>query len=580
MTSISDPWIVDNELSSRWPVYTRANVGEVSGTVATPLFWTMIGGMPNEIQWRQALAEFGAFDVDEFRPETIDVQGLVHGYVYLNLSHSRTFGARMPGATPDLMDRTYLGDIEAPPYVPHPDDDRPEFAERISATISRVMTDTSRPDVEEHRAMAERLRAERPDLSLLSDRELLDRQRTILKDFYGPLVLRTHLRMVYEGSVVAGAFEQVLAPLGDPTLAVTLTSGLGEIASAAPNEAMWQLSRAVNKSATLTREFASAEADLESRLRSHTDPDVHAFVTSFDDLIYKFGSRSTQEWEANAKTWESFPAIPLAMIDRMRLQPDEKSPANQSKRLRQEREQALSRVREQLADDSAGLAALEAVLNSVALYSWAREQSKTNTIRVLHEGRLPIVELGRRYSAAGIFDRPDDIMMFREDELDALIDNPNGFKDLIAQRWQLFNELCQVEPPFIIEAGKVPPVTTWARRSDPVVDVANSGDVLTGTPACSGTATGVARVINDPEDAADLEPGEVLIAPLTDPGWTPIFTSAEAVVVNVGSTMSHAAIVSRELGIPCVLGVKDATKRIKDGTVVTVDGAAGTVTIH
>jgi pyruvate,water dikinase len=478
------------------------------------------------------------------------------------------------------MDRTYLGDIKAPPYVAHPDDDRPEFTERIIATISRVMTDTSRPDVEEHRAMAERLRAERPDLSSLSERELLDRQRTILKDFYGPLVLRTHLRMVYEGSVVAGAFEQALSPLGDPTLAVTLMSGLGEIASAAPNEAMWQLSRAVNKSAALTREFDSADADLESRLRSHTDPDVHAFVTGFDNLLYKFGSRSTQEWEANAKTWESFPAIPLAMIDRMRLQPDEKSPANQRKRLRQEREEALSRVREQLAEDGAGLAALEAVLNSVALYSWAREQSKTNTIRVLHEGRLPIVELGRRYSAAGIFDRPDDIMMFREDELDALIDNPSGFKDLIAQRWQLFNELCQVEPPFIIEAGKVPPVSTWARRSDPAVDIATSGDVLTGTPACSGTATGVARVINDPEDAADLEPGEVLIAPLTDPGWTPIFTSAEAVVVNVGSTMSHAAIVSRELGIPCVLGVKDATKRIKDGTVLTVDGAAGTVTIH
>lgn len=580
MTSISDPWIVDNELSSRWPVYTRANVGEVSGTVATPLFWTMIGGLPNEIQWRQALAEFGAFDVDEFRPETIDIQGLVHGYVYLNLSHSRTFGARMPGATPDLMDRTYLGDIKAPPYVRHPDDDRPEFTERITAAIARVMTDTSRPDVEEHRAMADRLRAERPDLSLLSDRELLDRQRTILKNFYAPLVLRTHLRMVYEGSVVAGAFEQALAPLGDPTLAVTLMSGLGEIASAAPNEAMWQLGRAVKKSATLTCEFDSAEADLESRLRSHTDPEVQAFVTGFDDLLYKFGSRSTQEWEANAKTWESFPVIPLAMIDRMRLQPDEKSPANQSKRLRQEREQALSRVRAQLADDSARLAALEAVLNSVALYSWAREQSKTNTIRVLHEGRLPIVELGRRYSAAGIFDRPDDIMMLREDELDTLIDNPSNFKDLIAQRWQLFNELSQVEPPFIIEAGKVPPVTTWARRSDPAVDLANSGDVLTGTPACSGTATGVARVINDPEDAADLEPGEVLIAPLTDPGWTPIFTSAEAVVVNVGSTMSHAAIVSRELGIPCVLGVKDATKRITDGTVVTVDGAAGTVTVH
>lgn len=112
------------------------------------------------------------------------------------------------------------------------------------------------------------------------------------------------------------------------------------------------------------------------------------------------------------------------------------------------------------------------------------------------------------------------------------------------------------------------------------VNVAVAGDVLTGVSACAGVATGIARIIEDPEDAGDLEPGEILVAPLTDPGWTPLFTSAEAVVVNVGSPMSHAAIVSRELGIPCVLGVKNATKRIVDGALLTVDGGAGTITVH
>jgi pyruvate,water dikinase len=577
---ITKPWVVDNELSTRWPVYTRANVAEVSGAVATPLFWTMIGGPPNETQWRQALSEFGAFDVDEFRSDTIDIQGLVHGYVYLNLSHSRTFGARMPGATAELMDRTYLGDVTAPPYVPHPDDSRPEYTERILATITRVLSETSRPDLEEHRQMAERLRAERPDMSTLTDEQLLQRQRTVLREYYGPIVLRTHLRMIYEGSVVVGALDEALAPLGDPSLAVTLTSGLGNIASAAPNAVMWTLSRLVNSSETLTSEFDSGVGDLQSRLRASRNPDAERFLLGFDDLLYQFGSRSTQEWEANAKTWESYPAIPLAMIDRMRFQPDEKDPAGQSRRLRDKRQQTLEQIRRQLAGQPSQLAALESALASVVLYSTAREQSKTNTIRVLHEGRLPMVELGRRYTKSGHFRRPDDITMLREDELDSLIAEPTSFRDVIDERWAWFDSLADFEPPFIIEAGKVPPITSWVRREDPAVNPAVSGDILTGLPACAGVATGIARVINDPEDAADLEPGAVLIAPLTDPGWTPIFTSAEAVVVNVGSAMSHAAIVSRELGIPCVLGVKDATKRIADGTRITVDGAAGTVTVH
>lgn len=91
--------------------------------------------------------------------------------------------------------------------------------------------------------------------------------------------------------------------------------------------------------------------------------------------------------------------------------------------------------------------------------------------------------------------------------------------------------------------------------------------------------TGVARVILDPIDPTALEAGDILIAPITDPSWTPLFVSAGGVVVDVGAAQSHAMIVSRELGIPCVPSVTNATRRIPDGATVTVDGDAGTVTI-
>ena len=83
----------------------------------------------------------------------------------------------------------------------------------------------------------------------------------------------------------------------------------------------------------------------------------------------------------------------------------------------------------------------------------------------------------------------------------------------------------------------------------------------------------------DSHDPTALEPGDVLVAPITDPAWTPLFVPAGAVVVDVGAQASHAVIVARELGIPCVVSVTDATRRIADGAQLTVDGAKGTVTV-
>jgi rifampicin phosphotransferase len=83
----------------------------------------------------------------------------------------------------------------------------------------------------------------------------------------------------------------------------------------------------------------------------------------------------------------------------------------------------------------------------------------------------------------------------------------------------------------------------------------------------------------DPGDCADLEPGEILVCPITDPGWTPLFLPAAAVVVETGALMSHAVIVSRELGLPCVVAVPNATTRLTNGQRIEVNGTNGTITV-
>jgi pyruvate,water dikinase len=208
-----------------------------------------------------------------------------------------------------------------------------------------------------------------------------------------------------------------------------------------------------------------------------------------------------------------------------------------------------------------------------------RERTKTNTIKALHEARMVFRELGRRATAAGHLERPELVFMLLDDELDRFVDDPSAFGADLVQRESDYRELFALEPPFIIAGGRVAPLSQWERKGSHPPAHVSPGDVLRGVPGCPGTVTGTARVVLDASDPGALEPGDILVAPITDPAWTPLFMAAAGVVVDVGGQISHAIIVSRELGLPCVVSVNDATRRIPDGTTVTVDGDTGTVTI-
>ena len=164
------------------------------------------------------------------------------------------------------------------------------------------------------------------------------------------------------------------------------------------------------------------------------------------------------------------------------------------------------------------------------------------------------------------------------DELDDYLADPPAFADVQEERAARRDELAGLMPPFVF-VDTQPPPSTWTSRSGAGAARAATGAVLHGIPGCPGVARGRARVVLDPADPGDLGAGDVLVAPITDPAWTPLFVPAEAVVVDVGAQMSHAVIVSRELGIPCVVSVTGATTAIPDGAMLEVDGSNGTVTV-
>ena len=174
--------------------------------------------------------------------------------------------------------------------------------------------------------------------------------------------------------------------------------------------------------------------------------------------------------------------------------------------------------------------------------------------------------------------QPDDLWFVTVDELDSYVADPASFDAKVAERRAMRTYVASLEPPFIIN-GEMPPIETWVRRADIVSVKVTAGQKLTGIAGCPGVARGRARIVLDPSDPRDIGPGDVLVAPITDPSWTPLFVPVEAVVVDVGAMLSHAVIVSRELGIPSVVSITDATRTIPDGSLIEVDGSNGTVTI-
>ena len=464
-----------------------------------------------------------------------------------------------------------------PPYVAHPDDDKPHLVEKIDANTAWVMTADTWPEIDEDKAEADVLRDSRGDLTQRSDQELVDRARSLRPTLQH--LFEQHTVSGSSAAVAPGILAAVGAAIGDTTIPMKMLAGIGDVDSARPSHALWDMSRKIRAHAALTAAFDAGTDGVIERLIADGSPEATEFLDDWTAFIEEFGSRGPNEWDIHADSWETRPALPLAALDRVRLQTDDEAPQLRHDAVAARREATTDEVRAKVADDEelAGMVEAALVVGNMMAY---RERTKTTIVKVLHEGRMVFLELGRRHAEAGDLDDPDHVFMLLEAELDAFIADPSSFRETLARRAADHAALWDLEPPFIIEDGELPPLGEWERRSESEAQpVAEAGAAIAGISGSPGVARGTARVVLDPGDPSALAPGDILVAPHTDPSWTPLFMTAGAVVVDVGSPISHAVIVSRELGLPCVVSATDATARIPDGATIEVDGDAGTVTV-
>lgn len=580
MTDLTN-WITDTDISPRFPYYTRANADEVGPEPFSPLGWSLAWAQGCIPGVAQGFIDFGIVNADEFALDPPEVFGNWGGYFYNQLSLPRLMGVRMPGASPEAIDLAYFGDHPGvPPYTPHPDDENEERSATLAETMAWVMGAEGSPDQVDAAERARQAVATRPDLSALSNAELVARARAMA----GPELKHawTHYcQTVLGASLGPGAVQAICEAVGRGGDAAALISAVGDIESADAAVGMWDLSRTVKNSSSLTAAFDAGTDGLLERLRAADDADAAAFLEQWDAHIARFGHRGPNEWDLRPHSWATKPSMPLGMLERMRHQDDAKSPTAANERGVAERERLTTELLALVEGDAEAHGTLQAGIRSAAVFAGLREMGKNACIRLIHEGKLAMMELGSRMVADGVIDEAQQVFMLLDDELDGFLADPSSMSATIRERDETFQLLHTLEPPYIIkrEVG-VPPISAWKRRgSGSDAEVAVVGEVLQGGMGAPGKVTGTARVVLDPSDPGAIGPGDIMVAPTTDPSWVPLFLAAEGVVVNVGAMGSHAAIMCRELGLPCAVSVVAATERIPDGATIEIDGSTGTVTI-
>ncbi len=572
---LGDRWIIDRVPTERFPDYTRGNAGEVLADPVSPLGWTFCcepGMVRGCVDGFEQMGVFDALEYDTAFPESFGVFG---GYFYNSLTQSRLFGVRS-GAGWEVVDKTFFDTAsqEIPPYVEQDWHDSPRHTQKLGMTIGWCLSTPNVPEIDLQKYEAKALRDSRPDLSSLTDEQLIGRARS----------MQRHLRAMFSQVVWAALGSSVgtgILPTlitDDPSAISKLITGIGDVDSADIANQIFQLSRLVIASPELSGVFdAGREGALDRIAASDTD-DAKRFTEAVEAFMYTHGSRGPNEWDPYSWSYESNPTLLTKAIQHARGAQADADPTQTVARGAAERQRLIDHYSGVFAENPEALGMFHAAVNSLAVFMSARERCKTNNIRAVGEVRECFLEVGRRAVDRGDLAHVRQVFMLLADEVDAWMSDPASFTSTLAERELDYLSLYDLEPPYIVK-GEAPPLSEWKRKDSSDVESVQVGDVLQGVAGSPGVVTGIARILLDVGDSEKLDPGDILVAPSTDPSWTPLFLAAGGVVTNIGAVGTHAVIVSRELGIPCVPSIAEATRRIPDGATITLDGSVGTVTI-
>lgn len=412
------------------------------------------------------------------------------------------------------------------------------------------------------------------NLDTLSDRELWNELRMIWVERC-MRVLNLHGQVNNSAMRTFALLERLLTRwCNRKELTHDLVTGLSGIYAAQMGVSLWQIARKLEElGLTDTVLENSAEKGL-AKLRE--TPAGGPVLNMMDDFLKRFGHRCACEAEWLHPRWAEAPELIIEVIAGYLRAGDRVNPAEVETRQRRRREDAINWIEAHI-----GLVR-KTVLRRVLTRAQQAVRLRDNGRHYFMKMAVPIRQIykifGKRWAARGWLRQVDDFFFLTVQNIESIINGGDpraaglNLHTLVTERRKAYKYWFDFTAPEVI-GHKGEPITVSS------VDE-SSETVLHGIPASGGQVQGTARIIFNPWDAKQLQQGEILITRATDPGWTPVFPLIGGLVLEVGGQLSHGAIVAREYGVPAVVNVNDALRRIKNGQTITIDGTKGLVSLE
>ncbi len=558
-------------------VWTNSNLGEVAPDVLTPMTWSMMQRML--IPLIGGITRLLGLDAAKYPPA-----GLVAGRLYWHVNPGVATVQRiirpsklvllhsMFGGDQGRMDELDQLDITEED-LPDVGFSWPKYVLSWPRNIYEIYANrTTRGDAHMARFKARNDELDRLDIDATGTDELAQMVGETLRDNLKDI----NLLFLLPGALAIGVFQKVCQCwLGDKdlTLGYRLHCAQGGIADTEAGLDLWRLAALAHDDPETERLLLSEANWDDIRPKLGGSKAGPQFLTAWDRFMAEHGHHCRGELEFINARWAETPDYVLDLVRNYLRSVEQIDPVRKQAQLAREgaelaeqcRQKLKSRIKRRIFNWS---------LNRTQKVARDRENWKNEAVRQVAAFRRILLALGQRLQEKGTLAYRDDIFFLEIPEVQPVVSGTVDFDvaQCIVTRRAEYEQNCAVTPPPVV-VGRFDPDKHVAPEVDTDVDV------LHGIAVSPGIVTGRARVILRTDDDQHVQAGEILVAPFTDPAWTPYFLPAAGVVMDMGGVLSHGAIIAREYGIPAVVNVGPATRIIRTGQEIRVDADRGTVTI-